>query len=199
MPPKTAKAGKGVKEVAPPAKVKRDKAAPKGARSAYTFYLEEAHTKMKAKGGTDNASFGEVSKRISSEWKALSDAKKAKYVALSDKDKARYAAEKEAYVPTIGFGQDGKALPVGKGGKAKRAKKDKNLPKGALSSYIIFCTQMRSVIKAETPDIANTDIMKQTGERWRAMSVEQKAPWEALAVQDKQRHDEEMAAYNASH
>lgn len=45
-------------------------------------------------------------------------------------------------------------------------------------------------------DIANTDIMKQTGERWRAMSAEQKTPWEALAVQDKQRYDEEMAAYN---
>lgn len=40
--------------------------------------------------------------------------------------------------------------------------------------------------------------MKQTGERWRAMSTEQKAPWDALATQDKQRHDEEMAAYNAN-
>lgn len=39
--PKTVKAGKAVKEVAPPAKVKKDKAAPKQARSAYTFYLEE--------------------------------------------------------------------------------------------------------------------------------------------------------------
>ena len=42
MPPtKAVKSGKVVKEVAPPAKVKKDKAAPKQARSAYTFYLEE--------------------------------------------------------------------------------------------------------------------------------------------------------------
>ena len=81
----------------------------------------------------------------------MDDGAKQKYEAMSDKDKARYAAEKESYVPTQGFGIDGKALAVGKGGKVRRAKKDKNLPKGALSSYIIFCTQMRSVIKAETP------------------------------------------------
>jgi hypothetical protein len=92
-----------------------------------------------------------VSKKISTQWKALDDRAKAKYEAMSNKDKARYALEKESYVPTQGFGSDGKALAVGKGGKAKRAKKDKNLPKGALSSYIIFCTQMRSVIKTETP------------------------------------------------
>lgn len=74
-----------------------------------------------------------------------------RFVKMSDKDKEWYASEKETYVPTQGFGNDGKALAVGKGGKAKRTKKDKSLPKGALSSYIIFCTQMRSVIKAETP------------------------------------------------
>jgi hypothetical protein len=40
--------------------------------------------------------------------------------------------------------------------------------------------------------------MKQTGERWRAMTPEQKSPWEALATQDKLRHEEEMAVYNAN-
>ena len=109
----------------------------------------QAHAKIKQ--DEPNASFGEVSKKISAQWKELSDNKKAKFLALSEKDKLRFAAEKEAYVPSLGFGSDGKALAVGKGGKAKRAKKDKNLPKGALSSYIIFCTQMRSVIKTETP------------------------------------------------
>lgn len=196
MPPKTVKAAKVVKEAALHAKVKKDKAAPKQARSAYTFYLEQAHAKIKEE--DPNASFGEVSKLISAQWKEMDDRTKAKFVKMSDKDKERYASEKDTYVPTQGFGNDGKALAVGKGGKAKRTKKDKSLPKGALSSYIIFCTQMRSVIKAETPDIANTDIMKQTGERWRAMSAEQKGPWEALATQDKQRYDEEMAAHNAN-
>lgn len=41
MPPKTVKSAKVVKETASHAKVKKDKAAPKQARSAYTFYLEQ--------------------------------------------------------------------------------------------------------------------------------------------------------------
>jgi hypothetical protein len=43
MPPNTTKAARGHKESAPRAKVKKDKAAPKQARSAYTFYLEEVY------------------------------------------------------------------------------------------------------------------------------------------------------------
>ena len=113
------------------------------------MFILQRHAKIKEQ--NPDASFGAVSKEISSQWKQLDDGAKQKYEAMSDKDKARYAAEKESYVPTQGFGLDGKALAVGKGGKVRRAKKDKNLPKGALSSYIIFCTQMRSVIKAETP------------------------------------------------
>lgn len=112
-------------------------------------HVIQAHGKIKE--AEPEASFGEVSKRISSEWKKMDDESKAVYVAMSDDDKARYAIEKEAYVPTIGFGSDGKAIVVGKAFKAKRAKKDKNLPKGVLSAYIIFCTQMRSVIKTENP------------------------------------------------
>ena len=88
---------------------------------------------------------------ISSRWRELDEGAKSVYVAMSERDKERFLAEKEAYIPTQGFDSDGKALVVGNNGKKKRAKKDKNLPKGALSSYIIFCTQMRDIIKAETP------------------------------------------------
>lgn len=126
----------------------------------------------------------------------MDDETRAKYNAMAEQDKARFAREMESYVPTQGFGSNGKPLKIGRGKKSMRPKRDKNLPKGALTSYIIFCTQMRNSIKAENPDIANTDIMKKTGERWRAMSEEERAPWEALAAQDKQRFDDEMAVYN---
>lgn len=189
--PKTVKAARADK--GQNVRVKKDKNAPKPSRSAYTFFLEESHARIKAE--DPNASFGEVSKLISSQWREMDEDAKSVYVEMSERDKERFLMEKEAYVPTQGFDCDGKALMIGKNGKKRRTKKDKNLPKGALSSYIIFCTQMRDIIKTETPDIANTDIMRQTGERWREMSTEQKAPWEALARQDKQRYEEEMAVY----
>ena len=174
-------------------RAKKDAKCPKKARSAYTYYLEEAHARIKL--SNPDAPFGVVSKQISAEWKAMSDAQKRRYVELSHLDKARFAEEKAEYVPTPGYGDDGK--PLHKRVKNRRAKKDKSLPKGACSAYIIFCTQMRPVIKGENPDILNTDIMKETGNRWRAMTPEQRQPWEELAAQDKARYDQEMAQLNA--
>ena len=172
-------------------RAKKDKKAPKKARSAYTFYLEESHARIK--GTNPDAPFGVVSKQISAEWKAMTESEKHRYVELSHLDKSRFSEEKSEYVPTVGYGLDGK--PLHKQGKHRRAKKDKSLPKGACSAYIIFCTQMRPVIKGENPNILNTDIMKETGNRWRAMSLQQRLPWEDLATQDKARFDQEMAAH----
>jgi hypothetical protein len=173
-------------------RAKKDAKAPKKARSAYTYYLEESHARIKV--SNPDAPFGVVSKQISAEWKAMSDAQKRRYVELSHLDKARFSEEKSEYVPTPGYGSDGK--PLYKQGKHRRAKKDKSLPKGACSAYIIFCTQMRPVIKGENPNIINTDIMKETGNRWRAMTPQQRQPWEDLAAQDKARFDQEMAAHS---
>jgi len=172
-------------------RAKKDANAPKKARSAYTYYLEEAHARIKVT--NPDAPFGIVSKQISAEWKSMSEAQKSRYEDLSRQDKARYAEAKSDYVPAPGYGSDGKALY--KHGKHRRAKKDKSLPKGALSAYIIFCTQMRPVIKGENPDVINTEILKETGNRWRAMTAEQKQPWEDLAAQDKIRYEQEIAAH----
>jgi hypothetical protein len=172
-------------------RAKKDAKAPKKARSAYTYYLEEAHARIKV--SNPDAPFGVVSKQISAEWKAMTDGQKRRYNELSHLDKVRFSDEKAEYVPTLGYGSDGK--PLFKQGKHRRAKKDKSLPKGACSAYIIFCTQMRPVIKGENPSIINTDIMKETGNRWRAMTPQQRQPWEDLAAQDKARFDQEMAAH----
>ena len=173
-------------------RAKKDAKAPKKARSAYTYYLEEAHARIKV--SNPDAPFGAVSKQISAEWKSMSDAQKHRYEELSRQDKLRFTEEKSEYVPSPGYGVDGK--PLYKQGKHRRAKKDKSLPKGACSAYIIFCTQMRPVIKGENPNIINTDIMKETGNRWRAMTPQQRQPWEDLAAQDKARFDQEMAAHS---
>jgi hypothetical protein len=150
-----------------------------------------------------------------------------------------------SYVPSAGFGDDGKELasstPKGKGKGAKKEKKekDKNAPKGspaataahyhlqathmhsflmnmdcrfqvcccstvpitlipdpstsvhtgASSSYIIFSTKIRQTIKDEHPDMANKDIIRETGVRWKALSAEEKIPYEEMATADKERWD----------
>lgn len=41
------------------------------------------------------------------------------------------------------------------------------------------------------------DVGKLLGERWKALSDKQKAPYEAKAAADKKRYEEEKAAYTA--
>lgn len=57
----------------------------------------------------------------------------------------------------------------------------------ALSAYNYFCSKIRSQIKEEMPGIANTDIMKEAASRWKALSAEDKTPFEQLAQEDKAR------------
>ncbi|KAF4749051.1 hypothetical protein FOZ62_007749 [Perkinsus olseni] len=82
--------------------------------------------------------------------------------------------------------------------KATKAKKDDGKPKvkRALSAYFIFMQKNRQKIMEEnglqSRDIG--DIAKKTGEAWKAMSEEEKAPYTKLADEDKQRYEREKAA-----
>lgn len=58
----------------------------------------------------------------------------------------------------------------------------------ALSAYNYFCSKVRQEIKEEMPGIANTEIMKVAATRWKALSVEDRAPFERLAAEDKTRY-----------
>eukprot|EP00897_Mesotaenium_endlicherianum_P006283 jgi/Mesen1/5683/ME000288S04896 len=85
------------------------------------------------------------------------------------------------------------------GGKKKQArkKKDPNAPKRALSGFMYFSQAEREVLKQENPSMAFGDIGKAIGERWKAMSGEQKAPYENKAKADKARYAEQMAGYKS--
>lgn len=167
---------------------KKDPNAPKKSKSAYTFFLQESHARIKD--SNQDIPFGEVSKQISAEWKAMPEAQKRRYVELSQLDKVRYAKEKADYIPSGGNGDEGEVLK-----KRTRAKRSKSLPKKPCTAYVIFCTRMRPVIVDENPNIHNSDIMKETGRRWKSLTVEQQLPWQELAAEDKVRYEQEMDAY----
>jgi structure-specific recognition protein 1 len=82
-------------------------------------------------------------------------------------------------------------------GKKKRAKKDPNAPKGALSAFMMFSKEKRPQVLAENPGIVFTDVAKKIGELWKAAGPADKAPFEELAKQDKERYAREMAAFKA--
>mmetsp|Transcript_9180 Transcript_9180/g.19822 ORF Transcript_9180/g.19822 Transcript_9180/m.19822 type:complete len:784 (+) Transcript_9180:798-3149(+) len=70
-----------------------------------------------------------------------------------------------------------------------------NGPKGARSSYIFFTNTQRPKMISEFPGMRFTEQGVIMGERWRALTPEQKKPFEEMANKDKERHSKEMAEY----
>lgn len=63
---------------------------------------------------------------------------------------------------------------------------------------IFFCNVERPKIKEENPEIAQTDIMKELGKRWKDLGDDDKAPFIKQAEEDKARYEEEMKEYVGS-
>ena len=51
----------------------------------------------------------------------------------------------------------------------KRAKKDPNAPKKALSAYMLWLNDTREEIKKDNPGISITELSKKAGVLWKAM------------------------------
>ncbi|MCJ1466593.1 Non-histone chromosomal protein 6 [Pseudocyphellaria aurata] len=103
------------------------------------------------------------------------------------------------------------------GGKKKKG--HPNAPKRGLSAYMFFANEQRDNVREENPGITfgqrvpecvSTDranepcattgqVGKVLGERWKALNMKQREPYEAKAKTDKQRYEDEKASYNNNH
>lgn len=61
-------------------------------------------------------------------------------------------------------------------------------PKRPQSAYMFFSKAARNQVKDDFPDAKPSEIMKVLGERWKALSEEDKAMFNKLAMEDKQRY-----------
>ena len=80
---------------------------------------------------------------------------------------------------------------------AKEAKKkDPNALKGRSSAYNYYSSAKRSDVKAANPEAQHAEIIKILSAQFKALSDEERAPWDAMAAADKERFDKETAIYN---
>jgi len=83
--------------------------------------------------------------------------------------------------------------------KKRRVKKEKdpNAPKKALSAYMHFFKSVRPEIVKKLPELASkvTEVAKLIGDRWKAASEKEKAPFVTLAEKDKVRYEKELEKY----
>eukprot|EP01135_Chromosphaera_perkinsii_P007243 Nk52_evm51s745 gene=Nk52_evmTU51s745 len=79
--------------------------------------------------------------------------------------------------------------------RAKRAKKDKNAPKRAMSAFIFFGNEIRPKVKQQNPECKITEIASIIGKLWGELSDRDKAKFNRLAEADKIRYRREMDTY----
>ena len=79
--------------------------------------------------------------------------------------------------------------------KGKRKKRDKNAPKNPRTPFVFFHSKVRSDMIEEDPDTTFGMTGKQAGQLWREMDAEAKAPFVAMADEDKLRYAKDMETY----
>lgn len=71
-------------------------------------------------------------------------------------------------------------------------------PKRASGAYVFFTNDMRPKVLSEFPGIKFVELGKVLGERWRALTPEEKKHYEEMATDDKVRFQTEMLHYTAN-
>ena len=79
--------------------------------------------------------------------------------------------------------------------KTKRAKIDKDVPKGAIAAYFIYNQERRISLKKEKPELDENEFYKIICEEWNALSEEKKKPYIAKAEADKKKYYAEKKDY----
>jgi hypothetical protein len=79
-------------------------------------------------------------------------------------------------------------------GKKQRKKKDPKAPKKPMSAYLFYCQEEREEVAAST-GASFGETTRILASQWKALSVEDKAPYNERAAQAKVYYDEAMKAY----
>ncbi|XP_022745501.1 high mobility group B protein 1-like isoform X3 [Durio zibethinus] len=86
---------------------------------------------------------------------------------------------------------------IRKAKKERKAKKDPNRPKRPPSAFFVFLEEFRATFKREHPNVkAVSAVGKAAGEKWKSMSVDEKAVYEAKAAKRKADYEKQMNLYN---
>ena len=152
-------------------KKEKDPNAPKRCKSSYLYFCEEVRAGLKQE--RPELSLTELSRELGRRWQQVAD--RSKYEARAQEDRARYAGEKEEY-----------------------EKSSPQPPKKAKSSFIFFCNELRPEVAQENPRMSVTDIGKELGKRWNATEEAGRAKYQAMAVEDRKRFDQERENFDKS-
>jgi hypothetical protein len=129
--------------------------------------------------------FAEVGRVLGERWLQLSEEQKQPYYRLNEDDRERYRTA----VQELSDLSEDSDVPVEKEKKKRRPRRE--APKRALTAYIFFAQDERPRVRTEFPDASFADVARILGERWNAISAEERRPYERKCAEDKSRFFEE--------
>jgi hypothetical protein len=154
-------------------------------RTSFSFYTKENRIKIQKK--NPNATFGELSKLVSVDWKKITEKDKNYYKKLETKDKKRYEQEKEELLKSIAENKETVITdPTEEVNDSVAIKKEvitkpkpKSVPKKKTSSktgnYNAFQKKQRPILKQNNSKMATRDQNAELGKMWQSLSNEEKA------------------------
>merc|ERR1719367_350052 len=158
---------------------------PKKAASAYWLFTskvrEEVSQELKQKGG-GKASLGDIAKATAARWAALGQAERKEFEDRAAADKQRYAEEYKAYLEAND--------PAG----TLRAKYAHLIPKKPMTPYFLFSQEpaqrekAAATLKEAGSEAGAKQLAAKLSEMWKALSAEEKAPFE-------EKHKQEQAEF----
>lgn len=126
----------------------------------YIVFSMEKRKELIAENPSMKSDIGGVSKLIGKAWKELSAAEKEKY------------SKKGASMKTKKKSKKSKKTKVSDDVEVKKTRKSGK--KRALSGFMKFCQKERASVMKENPDIKFTEVGKELGKRWQALSEAEK-------------------------
>lgn len=192
-------------------KKKKDGAETKRPSTPYILWCKDNWNEVKKE--NPDSYFKETSNILGAKWKTLSAEEKKPY-------EEKYKADKEAYLQVITkekrereamklledeqkqktamelldqylhFVQEAEQEDNNK--KTKKVK-DPLKPKQPISAYLIYANERRPVLREDNKSVI--EVAKLTGEEWKNLSEEQKAPYDKMAKKNKEIYLEEMEGY----
>lgn len=178
------KAEKGKKKAA------KDKNAPKRGMNAFMCFAQKKRADVKAENPTLKPT--EVGAKLGELWAKMDTEAKAQYEELAKADKARYNEAMKTYVAPEKAESDGET-----GGKKKRREKKEKKPgpKKAPSAWQFFVSKHQPEMMTTDPDLSFVGRGKKIAAMWKALTPEDKAPFEAQAVEAKSKYATELAQF----
>lgn len=162
---------------------------PKKPMTAFFLYTDEQRPIIVKQLGEEAKVKGAIVKTAAAQWKDLPVEKKAPYEKKAAAAKAEYNAALESFKQ-----MGGEVVRKRKADKDAKPKKDKNAPKKpAGGGYGQFMAENRDKIVKSLPSGSNviSDTAKAAGAQWKALSEDEKKPYE-------DKYNEKMKAYQAA-